>query len=100
MITPAVEKKKKHKDTRTAETGESNSGDPDRERRGKQRGASYVDEPDFLSEKGKYQNRQRIAGARDSPAELTQPACSDRDETPHQACSYPKETLRRGDVTP
>ncbi|KAJ8009963.1 hypothetical protein DPEC_G00069630 [Dallia pectoralis] len=63
MITPAVERKKKHRDTRTAETGESNSGDPDRERRGKQRGASYVDEPDFSSEKGKYQNRERFMGA-------------------------------------
>ncbi|KAJ8007684.1 hypothetical protein DPEC_G00096720 [Dallia pectoralis] len=92
MITPAV-KQKRHRDTRTAETGESNSGDPDRERRGKQRGASYVDEPDFSSEKGNCRSQGQ-------PRRLTQPACSDRDETPHQACSYPKETLRRGDVTP
>ncbi|KAJ8006688.1 hypothetical protein DPEC_G00109820 [Dallia pectoralis] len=41
----------------------------------------------------------RVAGARDSPAQLTQTACGDRDETPHQAYSYPKEMLRRN-VTP
>ncbi|KAJ8007591.1 hypothetical protein DPEC_G00095620 [Dallia pectoralis] len=98
MITPAVEKEN------TGIRGPRRRGEQQR-RPGprttrKQRGVSDIDEPDFSSEKGKYQNCQRIAGARASPAELTQPPCGDRDETPHQACSYPKETLRRGDVTP